>query len=177
MAYPIISIKTFFDYLIPTGLGWARRPGPAGREALVPDPSQPGVNTGNSRNDVAAIRWLHDNAKAGDVVAGGAGLRLQDQWPNADQSLLGLHGYPDGDRLGRLTKASGGAVNPICAINRAPGRRCLVDVRRSESGQNPLFDQYGITLLIVGDLENYGAGPKDGDQPGVRLPDHSNRSM
>ena len=31
--------------------------------------------------------------------------------------------------------------------------------------QNPLFDQYHITLMVVGDLEKYGAGLKDGDQP------------
>ena len=30
---------------------------------------------------------------------------------------------------------------------------------------NPLFDQYDISLLVVGDLEKYGAGMRDADSP------------
>ncbi|HQY30811.1 MAG TPA: DUF2298 domain-containing protein, partial [Thermomicrobiales bacterium] len=166
IAYPIISTKTFFDYLNPGG-GWHGLDGLAqhGTQAFVLDPANPNQNTGKSEADVAAIHWLNTHGQADDVIleAPGCGYTINGElptsrfsaftgiptvigWDNSESQWRG--GQPDLDNQIEIRASDVSAMfndpNPV---------------------SNPLFDQYGITLLVVGDLEKYGAGLKDIDVP------------
>ena len=166
MAYPIISIKTWFDYLNPTR-DWVGLDGLAqhGTEAFLPNPDNPNVNTGKSAADVAAIRWLNDHAQPGDVVleAPGCSYTINTELPTG--RFATFTGIPTVIGWGyHETQWRGGQPDLLNAIGSRAG-----DVSSMygdpNPAQNPLFDEYHITLMVVGDLEKYGAGLKDVDVP------------
>jgi hypothetical protein len=166
LAYPIISIKTWFDYLNPTR-DWVGLDGLAqhGTEAFVLNPDNPTVNTGKSQADVAAIRWLYDHAQPDDVVleAPGCSYTINTELPTGRFStfsgiptVIGWNGHEGQWRGGQpdLLDAIGPRAGDVSSMYGDPS-----------PAQNPLFDEYHITLMVVGDLEKYGAGLKDVDVP------------
>jgi YYY domain-containing protein len=159
LVYPVVSIKTWFDYLNPSR-NWIGVDGlaPHGTEAFMPDPSNPDRNTGKSRDDVAAIRWLNDHAQPGDVLleAPGCGYEINGELPTGRFSaftgiptVIGWDGHEGQWRGGQPE-----LLNDI--VPRAGDVSSMFE--DPDPVNNPLFDEYGITLLVVGDLEKYGAG-------------------
>ena len=166
LVYPVVSIKTWFDYLNPSR-NWAGLDGlaPHGSEAFVPDPSNPTRNTGKSEADVAAIRWLNQNAEPGDVIleAPGCGYTINSELPTGRFStftgiptVIGWNGHEGQWR--------GGQPELLAQIQ--PRAADVASMYEDPNPiTNPLFDQYDISLLVVGDLEKYGAGMRDVDTP------------
>jgi YYY domain-containing protein len=162
LVYPVVSIKTWFDYLNPSR-DWAGLDGlaPHGTEAFILDPANPVGNTGKSRDDVSAIRWLNEHARPGDVIleAAGCGYTINGELPTSRFSaftgvptVIGWNGHEGQWR--------GGQPDLLAQIDPRAG-----DVSSMfgdpDPVANPLFDQYGITLLVVGDLEKYGVNDED----------------
>ncbi len=116
----------------------------------------PPIEGGRSPDDVAAIRWLNDNAREGDVLleAPGCQYRIGYELPTSRFSaftgiptIIGWDGAEDQWRGGQPDLDNGIPLRQedVAAMYENP-----------DPSTNPLFDQYGITLLIVGDLERYG---------------------
>ena len=177
MAYPIISIKTWFDYLNPTR-DWVGLDGLAqhGTEAFVPDPDNPNVNTGKSQADVAAIRWLNDHAEPGDVVleAPGCSYTINSELPTGRFStftgiptVIGWNGHEGQWRGGQpdLLDAIGPRAGDVSSMYGDPN-----------PAQNPLFDEYHITLMVVGRSREVRSGLKGGESQSARSPGRSSRS-
>lgn len=159
IAYPVISIKTWFDYLNPQR-EWAGLDGlaPHGSQPFLVDVNNPTFNTGKSADDVAAIRWLNDNAEPGDVLleAPGCGYEINSELPtsrfSAFTGIPTVIGWDNSENQWR-----GGQPELKNTVNaRAADVSAMFE--DPDPVNNPLFDQYGITLLVVGDLEKYGAG-------------------
>ena len=98
LVYPVTSMKTWIDFMNPAGdgPGWTGL-SPHGTQPFLLDLDNPDANTAESIDDVAAIRWLQENARPGDVclrlrVAGTDSLRA------TDKPALYVHWYPDGYR-------------------------------------------------------------------------------
>lgn len=161
IAYPVISIKTYFDYLNPQG-GWHGLDGlaPHGIEAYVPDPSQPEVRTGKSEADVAAIHWLNENAKPDDVLleAPGCGYTINGELPtsrfSAFTGIPTIIGWDNSENQWR-----GGQAELLDQVI-PRGSDVAAMFEDPNPATNPLFDQYGVTLLVVGDLEKYGVAER-----------------
>ena len=178
LAYPIISIKTWFDYLNPQRrLGRAGRPCAARDRSLRARSRQPDLRTGKSEADVAAIRWLNDHAKPGDIVleAPGCGYTINSELPTSRFStftgiptVIGWNGHE--------TQWRGGQPELLNQIVPRAG-----DVSSMygdpDPATNPLFDQYGITLMVVGDLESTARVSRAAVNRTARLPGRSSRSM
>jgi uncharacterized membrane protein len=159
LVYPVVSMKTWIDYLNPAG-DWMGLDGlaPHGTQPFVLNPDSPDVNTGESIDDVAAIRWLQENARPGDVIleAPGCGYQLNGALPtsrfSAFTGIPTVIGWDNSENQWRGGQAE--LQNQI--IPRAGDVSSMFE--DPDPGTNPLFDQYGITLMVVGDLEKYGAG-------------------
>jgi YYY domain-containing protein len=159
IAYPMISIKTWFDYLNPDR-EWAGLDGMAGHGtiAFMPDPANTDFNTGESIDDIAAVRWLNEHAEDGDVLleAPGCGYQLNGALPtsrfSAFTGIPTVIGWDNSENQWR-----GGQPELLDSV---PVRSTDVAAMFEDPNPttNPLFDQYGITLLVVGDFEKYGAG-------------------
>jgi YYY domain-containing protein len=159
LVYPVVSIKTWFDYLNPTR-NWAGLDGlaPHGTQAFVTDPENPVGNTGKSRDDVAAIRWLNEHARPGDVIleAAGCGYTINHELPTGRFSVFTgiptVIGWDNSESQWR-----GGQPDLRAQIEPRAGDVSAM-YGDPDPVTNPLFEQYGITLLVVGDLEKYGVG-------------------
>ncbi|HEY8446899.1 MAG TPA: DUF2298 domain-containing protein [Thermomicrobiales bacterium] len=109
-----------------------------------------------SPGDEAAIRWLADNAREGDVVleAPGCSYQVNGEVPTGRiaaftgvPTLMGWEGSHE--RLWRSAQS-----DLLAAISMR-----VEDVPRMyDDPQSPLFDQYGVTLLYIGHFERTGAG-------------------
>lgn len=156
-AYPIISGKTLFDYKNEErdwrGLDGLKEHGEAETATNV----EP-ILRGRSPDDVAAIRWLNDHARQGDVLLEAPGCIYQrnSELPTSRFSaftgiptVIGWDGSEDQWRGGQpeLRGQIADRAGDVSSMYEEP-----------DPTTNPLFDQYGITLLIVGDYERYGAG-------------------
>ncbi|MGE3798965.1 MAG: DUF2298 domain-containing protein, partial [Thermomicrobiales bacterium] len=105
--------------------------------------------------DVAAIKWLAENANEDDVIieAPGCSYQINGGMPTGRMSaftgvpsLMGWQGHQSQWRAGqpRLLEGIGQRVSDIAAIYANP--------------QSDLVDRYGATLLVVGSFERFGAG-------------------
>jgi YYY domain-containing protein len=167
IVYPIISMKTYAELGYIGSTGWMGLDGlaPHGTGGFVLDPANPTVNTGKSAADVAAIRWLNGNARADDVLLEGAGCgyTINGELPTSRFSaftgiptIIGWKNSEDQWRNGQtdLNNQIVPRQSDVAAMFEDPN-----------PATNPLFDQYGVTLLIIGDLEKYGAGMRGADDP------------
>jgi YYY domain-containing protein len=170
LAYPVISVKTWLDYLNPSR-DWAGLDGlaPHGTEAFLLDPNNPDFNTGKSKADVAAIRWLNVHAQPGDVVleAPGCGYAINSELPTSRFStftgvptVIGWNGHEGQWRGGqpKLLSQIQPRAGDVSAMYGDPNPIT-----------NPLFKEYGITLMVVGDLEKYGAGLNGNGKPNCEI--------
>jgi uncharacterized membrane protein len=105
-----------------------------------------------------AIRWLNEHAKPNDVLleAPGCGYTINGELPTGRFStftgiptVIGWNGH---ERQWR-----GGQPDLLDSIvPRAADVSSMFE--DPDPATNPLFDEYGITLMVVGDFEKYGAG-------------------
>lgn len=122
--------------------------------------------------DEATIRWLADHAKDGDVVLEAPGCQYQINYGVPTSRISAFTGVPtligqDGaegqwrDQQPALKSQIAGRADEVAEMYNDP---------RSE-----LFDQYGVTLMYVGDFERNGSGgdcEKGGPYPVVDRADY-----
>ena len=159
LAYPIVSGKT----IIPmrdagqAERGWQGLDGLAGHGEAGAGGVEPILN-GRSPDDVAAIRWLDDHGRDGDVLLEAPGCQYAINYALPTGRFAAFTGIPtvigwDGaERQWR-----GGQPELEAEIDPRAGDVSAM-YEEPDPTTNPLFDQYGITLMVVGDIERYGAG-------------------
>jgi YYY domain-containing protein len=109
----------------------------------------------HSAGDLAAIRWLYDNAEPGDVIieAPGCSYQIYEVMPTSRMSaftgvpaIIGWDGHESQWRAGQpeLMAELGPRQGDVAAIYADPA--------------SPLVDEYDATLLMVGSFEQRGAG-------------------
>ena len=155
-AYPVISGKTLFDWKN-DGREWRGLDGLAEHGVATTTGDIEPIQGGRSPDDVAAIRWLNDNAREGDVLleAPGCGYALNSELPtsrfSAFTGIPTVIGWDNSEGQWR----GGQPELESQIVPRAGDVSAMYE--DPDPTSNPLFDQYGITLLVVGDLERYGA--------------------
>jgi len=138
LSYPLVASRQWTD----SYAEWTGLDGAAFLGQRAPD-------------EAAAIRWLADNARPGDVVLEAAGCSYQ---PNGDiptsrvsaftgvPTVIGWKNHEEQWRSGQ----------PVEFAEIAPR---AVDVAEMFADPNgTLSDQYGVTLLFIGRYEESGAG-------------------
>jgi len=124
----------------------------------------------HSADDLAAIRWLYDNAEKDDVIieAPGCSYQINGGMPTGRMAaftgvpnIIGWDGHEGQWRAGQpeLSSQIAPRAENVAAISADPA--------------SPLVDQYDATLLYVGSFERYGAGSaceKAGPYPAVNDP-------
>ena len=154
-AYPILSGKTLIDYKNQEQ-AWQGLDGLTGHgDAETAGGVEP-ILRGRSPDDVAAIRWLDENARDGDVLLEAPGCQYGNTGelpPSRFSAFTGIPtviGWDGSERQWR-----GGQLELQSQIDdRAGDVSAMYEVY--DPAENPLFDQYGVTLLVVGDYERYG---------------------
>ena len=154
-AYPILSGKTLIDYKNPRQ-AWQGLDGLEGHGEAETTAALEPILRGRSPDDVAAIRWLNDNAREGDVLLEAPGCQYGNTGelpPSRFSAFTGIPtviGWDGSERQWR-----GGQPELRSQIeDRAGDVSAMYEIY--DPAENPLFDQYGVTLLVVGDYERYG---------------------
>lgn len=155
LAYPVIATQQ-----------WTLVHGPRDWQGL----NSAAFMTDYSADDLAAMRWLYDNAEDDDIVveAPGCSYQVYGQIPTSGMAamtgvpaIIGWNGHEDQWRGGQpeLRNQIGPRQADVAAIYADP--------------QSALLDTYGATLLFVGDYERNGtaACALAGPYPAVANPD------
>ena len=156
-VYPVVSGKTWIAFTNPSG-EWLGLDGLA-QHGPAEDLGDGGVErVGYSPGDVAAIRWLNENAREDDILleVPGCQYEVNSQLPtsrfSAFTGIPTVIGWAGAERQWR-----GGQPELRSQIEPRAGDVSAMYEDPNPS-TNPLFDQYGITLLVVGSFEQNGSG-------------------
>jgi uncharacterized membrane protein len=152
-SYPVAAISEWIPLFNPErawiGLDGLRQNG-------EPRGIEPEIAAGRSPDDVAAIRWLNDHARDGDVLLEGPGCQYRILYELPTSRFSAFTGIPTLiGWAGAEQQWRGGQpeLEAEIALRQADVAAMYAD---PNPATNPRFDRYNVTLLVLGDLERFG---------------------
>ncbi|MGH2560021.1 MAG: DUF2298 domain-containing protein [Thermomicrobiales bacterium] len=161
LVYPVVASEQWTEWESPRD--WRGLNGAAFIEDLAPD-------------DLAAIRWLEDNAREDDVLLEAPGCQYQVNGGIPTSRMSAFTGVPTvSGWTGSERQWRGGQPELMAQLGvPAPSAREADVAAMFADPQSPLVEQYGVTLLVVGFFERQGTTACEiaGPYPRVSQPDY-----